>query len=118
MSLFIPGVTVLGMGDGLPHAWERARVFRFGNDGTLTGLGRGVRALDALAEDYALGERWTDARTVLTRLIELGADGPEVRWRLSEALRHLGDDAGSRAQIRLVLERWPDSPRAEKLRKG
>ena len=118
LALFIPGVTVLGMGDGVPPAWERARVFRFENDGRLVDLGRGAAALDSLATDYIAGERWPDARRVLEHLIELGHDGPEVRWRLGNALARLGDDAGGYAQARLLMERWPESPRARMLREN
>jgi hypothetical protein len=118
LPLFLPGVTVLGMGDGVPPAWERARVFRFENDGRLFDIGRGATALDSLASDYLAGERWLDARVALERLIALGHDGPEVRWRLGSALAHLGDDAGGYAQARLLLERWPESPRARLLREN
>ena len=118
LGLFLPGVIVLGMGDGVPRAWERARVFRFEDDGQLSDLGRGAMALDSLATDYIAGGRWLDARAALERLIELGADGPEVRWRLGNALAHLGDDAGGFAQARLLRERWPDSPRARLLREN
>jgi hypothetical protein len=118
LPLFLPGVTVLGMGDGVPPAWERARVFRFDNDGRLHDLGRGDMALDSLASDYLMGARWLDARTALERLLQLGRDGPEVRWRLGSALAHLGDDAGAFAQARLLLSRWPDSPRARQLREN
>lgn len=118
LALFLPGVTVLGMGDGVPPAWERARVFRFENDGRLHDLGRGPAALDSLASDYLAGGRWLDARTALERLIELGQDGPEVRWRLGDALAHLGDDAGAVEEARILIERWPDSPRARLLREN
>ena len=118
LQLFLSGVTVLGMGDGVPPAWERAHVFRFDNDGTLEDLGRGVAALDSLASAYVAGERWSDARATLERLIGLGADGPEVRWRLGSALAHLGDDAGGFTQAQLLMERWPDSPRARQLREN
>jgi hypothetical protein len=118
LSLFLPGVSVLGMGDGVPRAWERARVFRFDNDGQLHDLGRGATALDSLASDYLMGGRWLDARTALERIIELGRDGPEVRWRLGSALARLGDDPGAFAQARLLMARWPDSPRARLLREN
>jgi hypothetical protein len=118
LKLFLPQVTVLGMGDGVPRAWERARVFRFDNDGSLADLGRGAGALDSLATNYIEGERWADARATLERVIELGGDGPEVRWRLGSALAHLGDDAGGFAQARLLTERWPDSPRARMVREN
>src|SRR5262249_53166031 len=113
VRLFLPGVTVLGMGDGVPPEWERARVFRFDNEGRLSDLGRGAAALDSLATDYVLGERWVDARAALERVIALGGDGPEVRWRLGEALGQLGDGAGGLAQVQMIPERWPDSPRAQ-----
>ena len=118
LALFLPGVTVLGMGDGVPPTWERARVFRFENDGRLADLGRGSAALDSLATDYLDARRWLDARAALERVIALGADGPEVRWRLGEALARSGDDAGGYAQARVLLERWPDSPRARLLREN
>jgi hypothetical protein len=118
LRLFLPEVTVLGMGDGVPRAWERARVFRFDNDGSLADLGHGVGALDSLATNYVEGERWPDARATLERVIELGGDGPEVRWRLGLALAHMGDDAGGFAQARLLTERWPDSPRARMVREN
>ena len=118
LALFIPGVTVLGMGEGLEHEWERARVFRFENDGSLADLGRGADALDSLATDYVAYGRWADARAALERVIELGGDGPEVRWRLGRALAQLGDDAGAFEQGRVLLARWPDSPRARLLREN
>ena len=118
LALFIPGVTVLGMGDGIERDWERARVFRFENDGSLTDLGRGAAALDSLASDYVAYGRWADARAALERVIALGADGPEVRWRLGRALAQLGDDPGAFEQGRVLLERWPDSPRARLLREN
>jgi len=118
VGLFMPGVTVLGMGDGVPPEWERARVFRFENDGRLSDLGRGGSALDSLASDYIAYQRWPDARRALERMIELGVDGPEVRWRLGSALAHLGDDAGGYEQARIIMERWPGSPRARMLREN
>ena len=116
MRLFRPDVTLLGIGDAIPREWERARVFRYDNDGSLVDLGRGCSALDSLASNYLRGERWQDARTSLERLMELGCDGPEVRWRLSIALVKQGDETGGLAQVRLLLERWPDSPRARFVR--
>ena len=104
------------MGDSVPLEWERARVFRFENDGSLADLGRGAAALDSLASDYLAYERWGEARRALERVIELGSDGPEVRWRLGRALSQLGDDAGGFEQARLLLARWPDSRPARLLR--
>ena len=118
LALFIPGVTVLGMGDGIEPSWERARAFRFENDGSLTDLGRGAAALDSLASDYVAYGRWADARVALDRLIEQGADGPEVRWRLGLTLAQLGDEPGAFDQGRVLLARWPDSPRARLLREN
>lgn len=118
LALFRPDVTLLGMGDGIPRAWERARVFRFANDGRLTDLGRGAAALDSLASDYLEGQRFDEARLALERTIALGGDGPEVRWRLGKALASLGDDAGGFAQAQIIMERWPDSPRARQLREN
>jgi hypothetical protein len=118
LRLFRPDVTLLGMGDGIPPLWERARVFRFANDGRLTDLGRGAAALDSLANDYLEGQRFDEARLALERAIALGGDGPEVRWRLGKTLASLGDDAGGFAQAQLIVERWPDSPRARQLREN
>ena len=118
LRLFRPGVTVLGMGDRVPREWERARVFRFESDGRLEDLGRGPAALDSLASDYLASGRWPDAKAALERVVELGGDGPEVRWRLGYCLSRLGDDSGAIAQAKLVLERWPDSPRAALLREN
>ncbi len=118
LELFMPGVRVVGMGDGVPPAWEGARVFRFENDGHLSDLGRGSAALDSLASDYVAYERWQDARRTLERMLQLGVDGPEVRWRLGASLSHLGDDRGGFEQARLILERWPESPRAKLLREN
>ena len=118
LELFMPGVRVVGMGDGVPPAWEGARIFRFENDGHLSDLGRGSAALDSLASDYVADERWQDARRTLERMLELGVDGPEVRWRLGAALSHLRDDRGGFEQARLILERWPESPRAKLIREN
>ena len=118
LRLFRPDVTVLGMGDRVPREWERARVFRFESDGRLEDLGRGPAALDSLASDYLASGRWPDAKAALERVVELGGDGPEVRWRLGYCLSRLGDDSGAIAQAKLVLERWPDSPRAALLREN
>ena len=115
VPLFRPGVTVLGIGDGLPPEWSRARAFRFANDGHLTDLGRGTVALDSLSLDYLRGERWSDARATLERLLALGVDGPEFRWRLGVALAGLGDMAGVSAEARLIAQRWPESTRGAQL---
>ena len=92
-----------------------ARAFRFANDGHLTDLGRGTVALDSLSFDYLRGERWSDARATLERLLALGVDGPEFRWRLGVALAGLGDTAGVTAQARVIVQRWPDSSRGAQL---
>jgi hypothetical protein len=115
VPLFQPGVTLLGIGDGLPPEWTRARAFRFANDGHLTDLGRGTVALDSLATDYLRGERWSDAQATLERLLALGVDGPEIRWRLGVALAAVGDLAGVRAQAQVIVQRWPGSSRAAQL---
>jgi hypothetical protein len=100
LPVFLPGVTVLGMGDEIPSEWARARVFRYENDGRMFDLGRGVAALDSLATGYLLGERFADARATLERVIAYGADGPEVRWRLCCALSELGEDSAAVAEAR------------------
>jgi len=115
LRLFLPGVTVLGMGDDIPPAWARARVFRYDNDGRLYDQGRGVVALDSLATDYLLGERFAEARATLARVIAQGSDGPELRWRLVCALSGLGQDSAAVTEARRLVARWPDSPRARKL---
>ena len=115
VPLLRPGVTVLGIGDGLPPEWARARTFRFANDGHLTDLGRGTVALDSLSVDYLRGERWADARATCERLLALGVDNPEIRWRLGVALAGLGDIAGVTDQARAIVQRWPESGRAAQL---
>jgi len=87
LPLLVPGVTVLGMGDGVPPAWMRARVFQFDNDGALADLGRGTAALDSVATAYLQGGRWADAEAALARLAAAGVDGPwfRERWRYARA---------------------------------
>jgi len=116
IPLYLPRVTVLGVGTRFPREWERARVFRFDNDGHLADLGRGAPALDSLSRDYIDGGRWDEARGTLERLIESGHDGPEVRWRLGAALAALGEEQASIEQAQVLLARWPDSERAKLLR--
>jgi hypothetical protein len=118
IPLYLPDVTVLGMGDRLPREWGRARAFVFDNDGHLAGIGRGATALDSLSVDFMEAKRWTEVRDASTRLIELGHDGPEVRWRLGAALARLGDERGGLEQANLLLSRWPDSPRARLIREN
>ena len=116
ISLYLPGVTVLGVGTRFLKEWERTRVFRFDNQGHLVDLGRGSSALDSLSRDYAACGRWEDARNALERMIELGQDGPEVRWRLGAALAAMGKEEASIDQAQILLARWPDSERARLLR--
>jgi hypothetical protein len=118
VPLFLPGVSVRGCRDAVLPEDERARVFQFDNDGTLTELGRGADALLALSEAYLIGERWGHAQRTLERLIVLGHDSDEVRWRLGRAFGMQGDDAGALREAQELLRRWPDSPRARALREN
>lgn len=115
LPMFVEGPVIAGVSDGVRREWEGVRILRYDNDGTLTDLGRGADALFALSEDYQKGERWAYAQKALERLIELGRDDAEVRWRLGRALGQQGDEAGALEQARVLLARWPDSPRAESL---
>ncbi len=116
LALFVDGPVVLGTGDGIPPEWERARILRYGDDGSLTDLGRGADALEALSEDYVRGERWSEARAVIDRLLAMGRDGAELRWRLGRIAAAAGDEALAMEQARVILARWPESPRAKALR--
>lgn len=118
LSLFVPGPVIVGVSDGVRRDWEGVRVFRYDNDGALTDIGRGADALFVLSDDYLRGERWNYAQLALQRLLELGRDDAEVRWRLGRALGQQGDEAGALAQAQILLTRWPDSPRAVTLREN
>lgn len=89
LPLLMPGVTVLGMGDGVPPEWMRARVFQFDNEGGLADLGRGTAALDTVATAYLEGSRWADADAALSRLAAAGVDTPWLRERWSYARSRL-----------------------------
>jgi len=118
LSMFVPGPVIVGVSDGVRRDWENVRFFRYANDGTLTDIGRGADALFELSADYLQGERWDYARLALLRLLELGRDDAEVRWRLGRALGQSGDEAGALEQAQVLLARWPDSPRAATLRQN
>lgn len=118
LSLFVPGPVIVGVSDGVRRDWEGVRFFRYANDGTLTDIGSGADALFELSADYLQGERWDYARLASLRLIELGRDDAEVRWRLGRALGQLGDERGALEQAQLLIARWPDSPRAVSLREN
>lgn len=52
LRLFAPGTRYLGFGFVPPPAWDRAQIFLFDNDGTLTALGSPPSAYRALARLY------------------------------------------------------------------
>jgi hypothetical protein len=115
LRVFLPGVAVLGMSTGIPPEWSRARFFRYDNGGHVFDQGRGVAALDSLATDYLLVDGFADARATIARMIALGADGPELRWRLCCALSGLGEDSAATIEAHRLVSRWPDSERARQL---
>lgn len=118
LTLFVDGPVVAGVSDGVKREWEGVRILRYDNDGSLTDLGKGAEALFALSDDYLRGERWRYAQLALERVIELGRDDAEVRWRLGRAVGQLGDEQGAMENARMILDRWPDSPRAQSLREN
>ncbi len=118
LKLFVEEPVIVGISDGVRREWEGVRILRYDNDGTLTDVGSGSDALFALSEDYLKGERWQYAQLALERVLELGRDDAEVRWRLGRAAGYQGNEAGALEQARVLLERWPDSPRAVSLREN
>jgi hypothetical protein len=67
LRLFLPGVSSLGFTDVPPPEWDGARLFLFDNDGTLTPLGQGPRALIAYSAWLRRADRNAEADTLMAR---------------------------------------------------
>jgi hypothetical protein len=67
LNLFVPGTTYMGFAEVPPPAWNHADLFVFDNDGTLTHLGRGARALAVYAGLLRESGRPADADALLER---------------------------------------------------
>ncbi len=116
--LFAPGITLLGVSDTIPPAWEDAALFIYHDDGSLRPIGHGAEALVEAAQLALRGERYALAERMLLRARALGDTLPAGTFGLIAAAGMQGhpDEAGHYAEE--FLRRWPNDPRAATVRQA
>ncbi len=112
VRLFFPGVRLLGFGESVPPAWEAARIFLYGNDGTLTPLGRGLESQRRLGELCVEIRRWDLAESSFRRAIALGDTSADAAHRLLLASAGMRRGLETRRLAEAFARKWPHDPRS------